>query len=105
MNSETGGDPQTHSPDPSGESGRRRGAQRQGRRAGRERGARGEVRNPIGDSGLADAPIGVSLNMRAHKELNSQDSHRGATRALSEASSQENRIKANPKSRKNSSDH
>ena len=51
-----------------------------------ESGEQGEVRNPIGDSGLADAPIGVSLNMRAHKELNSQDSFSGVTRALSEAS-------------------
>ena len=62
MNSETGGDPQTHSPNPSGESGRRRGAQRQGRRARGERGARGQVRNPISKGGLADAPIDVRLN-------------------------------------------
>ena len=86
MNSETGGDPQTHSPNPSGESGRRRGAQRQERRARGERGARGKVRIPVGNSGLADAPIDVRLNMRAHINLNSQDSQRGAARALSEAS-------------------
>ena len=86
MNSGTGGDPKHPSPDPSGESGRRRGAQRQGRRARGERGARGQVRNPISKGGLADAPIDVRLNLRAHMKLSSQDSQRGATRALSEVS-------------------
>ena len=97
--------PNTPQPRPQRREREEAGSPAPGAKGGTRAGSKGKVRNPVGDSGLADAPIGVSLNMRAHEELNSQDSHRGATRALSEASSQENRIKANPKSRKNSSDH
>ena len=67
--------PNTPQPRPQRREREEAGSPAPGAKGGTRAGSKEEVRNPVGDSGLADAPIGVSLNMRAHKELISQDSH------------------------------
>ena len=66
MNSETGGDPQTPQPRPQRREREEAGSPAPGAKGGTRAGSKEEVRNPIGDSGLADDVIDVRLELRAH---------------------------------------
>ena len=65
-----------HSPRPQRREREEAGSPAPGAKGGKRAGSKEEVRNPIGDSGLADAPIDVRLELRAHMKLLSTDSKR-----------------------------